>query len=67
MIAAAVGIALTVAVAWTSGGWAKIYGSPGSPNGGVVVGIRRQACLGVELWGAPGVFGSLTDAGGCDL
>ena len=46
--------------------WVKAYGEPGSPNGGFVVGIGNQACAGIELWGSPGVFSSITDAGICD-
>lgn len=34
---------------------------------GVVVQVGRQSCGGLEVWGSPGVFGSLTDAAACDI
>jgi hypothetical protein len=43
--------------------WVKVYNSS---NAGLVVGFGNSMCVGVEVKGSPGVFGSFTDASACD-
>ena len=54
--AAAVGALVILISLWLTG-QLFTYGAFGSPNGGLVLQLPAQHCVGVELWGHPGVFG----------